>query len=468
MSKKKDMIDRNIKKYTEKIKNNPDDFRALFNRGIQYMELGSYKEAIRDYNKAIKLAPKDSLLHYNRGLAKSKIGKYEEAIEDYTESIYLNSKYASAFYNRGLVKAILGKHEDAILDYNAAVKLNLKNHDIYYNRGKSNFTLRRYEYAMKDFGEAIKFEMVDENTLIALGRSKAALGRYKDAVNDYSEAIKLNSKNALAYYYRGRGNSSLGLYKDSIYDYTKAVNEYEKILTNKNSDEKLVKEANIFMEKAKDEKKLSEKEVSRRTGFLTFADILGWKGIWQREKGEDNELKFINKLIDIKNRLSKLKDAEINLISDTFVVASVNLRSHNKVCKMLIEECLKEELAIRGATSYGTYYKKSMVYIGQTVDEAASWHEKGEELGIFFTHSARLRVLENPDVIIENINLRKGEVVTKFGKMSTYYIDWYNDKDNLANFYNIMKKNIIYPEISQKYVNTEYKLNMLIERKNKK
>ena len=35
-----------------------------------------------------------------------------------------------------------------------------------------------------------------------------------------------------------------------------------------------------------------------------------------------------------------------------------------------------------------------MVYIGQAVDEAASWHEKGEEIGIFYTPSARLKLDE--------------------------------------------------------------------------
>ena len=38
---------------------------------------------------------------------------------------------------------------------------------------------------------------------------------------------------------------------------------------------------------------------------------------------------------------------------------------------------------IRGATSYGECYNKDMVYIGQAVDEAASWHEKGEEIWNF-------------------------------------------------------------------------------------
>jgi len=46
--------------------------------------------------------------------------------------------------------------------------------------------------------------------------------------------------------------------------------------------------------------------------------------------------------------------------------------------------------------------------MGQTVDEAASWHEKGEEVGIFYTSSARLKLWEKYHPldfnILKNIN----------------------------------------------------------------
>ena len=38
--------------------------------------------------------------------------------------------------------------------------------------------------------------------------------------------------------------------------------------------------------------------------------------------------------------------------------------------------------------------------------------------------------------------------------MDTYYINWHNG-ENKSIFYKIMKSEIIYPEISQKYFNTE-------------
>lgn len=97
-----------------------------------------------------------------------------------------------------------------------------------------------------------------------------------------------------------------------------------------------------------------------------------------------------------------------------------------------------------------------MVYIGQAVDEAASWHEKGEEIGIFYTSSAKLSIKEENSIEYElkNSYLKKGTIKTKLGEIKTYYINWYN-KETKKDFYRIMKDEVISPDISSKYLNTE-------------
>ena len=218
-------------------------------------------------------------------------------------------------------------------------------------------------------------------------------------------------------------------------------------------------------EKCKKYLRLSKSKIAEIKGLLTFADILGWKKIWQKNDKESN----IEKLIDIKeNLLKEIKDnpVKISLISDTFFISVMEktqknfeiFEINNLICKKLIELCLKNSLLIRGATAYGEFYVKDTVYMGQTVDEAASWNEKGEEVGIFYTSSARLKLWEKYHPldfnILKNINLKRDEVFIKNGKMDTYYINWHN-KENKSIFYKIMKSEIVYPEISQKYFNTE-------------
>ena len=224
-------------------------------------------------------------------------------------------------------------------------------------------------------------------------------------------------------------------------------------------------ELKILLKEAKLYENASKERVKRLVGYLTFADILGWKGIWQKQNTDVGKIDNIRKLLTIKSGLNKkfLNDKSfynVKLISDTFVIYSRGFELSNKLSKELIKLCLEKGLLIRGATSYGECYNKDMVYVGQAVDEAASWHEKGEEVGIFYTSSARLSI-NLSDFELEKYHLKNDEVNTKIGKIKTYFINWY-DETTEKKFYEIMKKEIIYPEISLKYFNTENRLNKIL------
>lgn len=170
---------------------------------------------------------------------------------------------------------------------------------------------------------------------------------------------------------------------------------------------------------------------------------------------------------------------DITLISDTFIVASNDIKIHNKLCKDLISFCLNEELLIRGATAYGEYLSEGTIYIGEAVDEAASWHELAEEATIFYAVSARLKLEDILDEkfkefdesdedkkerntqinnYLKEIELTSGEVELKKGKIDTYLISWIDDEKNKNQFKKIMKKETIYPDIFLKYSNTEKRI----------
>ncbi|NLJ19422.1 hypothetical protein [Globicatella sulfidifaciens] len=264
-----------------------------------------------------------------------------------------------------------------------------------------------------------------------------------------------------------------------------------------------------------------ELEYSR--GFVTFADILGWKGIWQTNNHQnpvntlieikdtitesislmskryfehllntelkkyiDNDLKkemldyifrrnlnineSINKTFKSKEDLEKFKvvvssflvEIKVDLISDTFIITSTSKNKrhefymHMSICQRLLLECLKQGLLIRGATSYGDYYNKELVFIGPAIDDSASWHEMGEEIGIFLTPKAMLMInsndFESVELAIGDINIldivTSGEPKLKVNTFKTFLVDWYNGKEY---FYSIISKYpTILPEIHKK------------------
>ena len=272
-------------------------------------------------------------------------------------------------------------------------------------------------------------------------------------------------------------------------------------------------------------------ELEYSSGFVTFADILGWKGIWQTNNHKnpvnslieikstisesitlmnkrhfeyllnaelkdyiDSDLKkeilnyifrkdlsikeAINKTFKSKKELSEFETAvdsysvaiKVDLISDTFIITSTSKNQlhefyiHMLICQRLLLECLKEGLLIRGATSYGDYYNKELVFIGPAIDDSASWHEMGEEIGIFLTPKAMLMIkpidLKNVKLTISDLKILdiviSGEPKIKVNTFLTFLVDWYDGKDY---FYNIISKYpTIFPEIHNKILYSNNRL----------
>lgn len=272
-------------------------------------------------------------------------------------------------------------------------------------------------------------------------------------------------------------------------------------------------------------------ELEYSSGFVTFADILGWKGIWQTNNHKnpvntlieikdtitesislmnkryfeyllnnelknhiDNDLKkemldyifrrnlnineSISKTFKSKDDLEKFKLAvssflvaiKIDLISDTFIITSTSKNQcyefymHMFICQRLLLECLKQGLLIRGATSYGDYYNKELVFIGPAIDDSASWHEMGEEIGVFLTPKAMLMInsidLSKMEIIIGDLNILDiiitGEPKMKVNTFKTYLVNWYDGKEYFNSI--ISKYPTILPEIHKKILYSNARL----------
>ena len=398
--KEKEKLLKKIEEYTEKIKRDPDNDTYYYNRGNTLNNLKEYDKAIEDYNKVIELDPKHPFAYNNRGNSYYYKKLYDNAIKNYNKAIELNPNYAFAYNNRGIAFSSLGNFDEAIKDYNKAIELNPNYVSAYNNR-----------------------EFVDK--ILKNNKSK-----------DLKENIQQNNKIV-----------------DNI------ENSEEAPILNENEE---IQDSGENKSLTEDPKNDSSEELEE--GYLIFADILGWKGIWKKYTSNKERIRIATKLLDIRDILKKEikeENSSINLISDTFIVSSNNYEMSNKISKRLIEECLKNSFVIRGTISFGEYYNKDTVYIGPAVDEAASWHDVGEEIGIFYAPSARLSI-KLKDKELKECHLINDEVFIKNRKIKTYFINWYSE-ENKKNFYNIMRNQIITPDISSKYFNTEEKLNKYVK-----
>lgn len=206
------------------------------------------------------------------------------------------------------------------------------------------------------------------------------------------------------------------------------------------------------------------------SGAITFLDFLGWKGLWQSQKGEVALSEVSNLIEDFRDKLAQLskkyyeeaEDIQISSlisISDTIAVFTPEtsnakicelLKLHAKFAKYVLEKCCNADFAIRGAISYGQYSIVKNIMIGPGIDECASWHEMGNWIGVHLTPTAQIfweREKENDPYI------RKYSVPMKSGHKADYCVCWELSEARFCGLAANVKA--LLPEIAAKYMNTQ-------------
>ena len=507
-----------IEDYSEAIKLNPNYSLAYNNRGVSFYNLKDYNKAIEDYNMAIKLNPNYPLTYNNRGNTFFYKKEYENAIKDYSEAIKLKPEKVSYYNNRGDAFFYKKEYENAIKDYSEAIKLKPKEASYYNNRGNAFFYKKEYENAIKDYSEAIKLKPEKVSYYNNRGDAFFYKKEYENAIKDYTKAIEINPNYDLAIKNKNiiLEESKKNIKIENNLEESKEITK-KKLIEKKQIDKEIIKTSSritdsdsnyslIFnkinslymtgnykeiekelLPRIQDFKKESEKQVKtpeienlirkvdlierifnekpkKLEGYLIFADILGWKGIWKKQDKKDiaNVTFFIKNILEKEfDRELKEKKYNISLISDTFIVFSKEWELSNKLSKKLIELCLENDLVIRGAISYGECYNKDTVYVGPAVDEAASWHDEGEEIGIFCTPSAKQEIINN------DYDLPEDFIKLKSGEINTFFINWYNKetKKKFDELFSKIDKSSI--KVYLKYLNTEKKFDKYLKEEKK-
>lgn len=220
--------------------------------------------------------------------------------------------------------------------------------------------------------------------------------------------------------------------------------------------------------------KPSDNRPSPKKGVVTFLDVLGWKGIWQRKSDPIGDLETLVKQIDgaarSQSRGLSSGDSQtetsltrVMIISDTIVIfteaaikdASRAIDLHGNLCKKAIPESIRLGIPVRGATSYGDVIisSENSIYAGVAIDEAAAWHEQGDWIGVLMAPTA---------CFIFDTSTKSSweacEPPMKHGKQfKTYVVNWRNTED--TTFLKVIKQNFcamapITPEVEHKFSNT--------------
>ena len=92
---------------------------ARTNRGVAFVRLHRFEDALEDFNAAIVAAPDNAHVHYNRALLLQRMGQSIEAERDLNAAVALKPTEAELYIQRG--NAVVLQHRHAMEQESAAV-----------------------------------------------------------------------------------------------------------------------------------------------------------------------------------------------------------------------------------------------------------------------------------------------------------------------------------------------------------
>jgi len=234
-------------------------------RGIAYMGLLDYEQAIQQFKKSLAgsnglIEAVDFDVNYYLAAAYTKSGRYRDAEGVYSAILALRPKEKDAYYLRGNVLLELGEYKQAKEDFDKAIAMDARNYDrmidIYqvlehfgygdlgqeylqnaldaggakmkaYDTGRIYYYMGEYQKAYMALEEA-RTEGQAESYLY-LGKAYEATGDYNYASTVYKDYLSKDTGNAEVY-------NQLGLCELAKKDYQKALQAFQAGMQIENND----------------------------------------------------------------------------------------------------------------------------------------------------------------------------------------------------------------------------------------
>lgn len=203
-----------INDYSAKIEKDTNNADYYFGRGLDYMLVQDFAEAISNFDKAIEINPSYTLAYFNRAAVRYKQMEYnasnassgntelnlmniqpggtpqplsstptknfpgsdskdsqraydhEQIIRDYATVIQQNPGFIYSYYNRGNILCIQRDFRAAIVDYSEAILRNPEFADAYFNRGLAYLSLGNVTNGITDLSKAGELGLLNAYSII--------------------------------------------------------------------------------------------------------------------------------------------------------------------------------------------------------------------------------------------------------------------------------------------------------------
>ena len=184
-----------------KLSDDPKNWQAYFELGIEHNNNGKRKESVEAFLKSIEMNPNYLLTWVNLGYVFCELAMYSEAANALQNALKLDSKSCEAWCNLGVVYLRTEKYQQAERCFSNAVAINPAYVNAMTNLAKALTYQRRLSEAAHFLKRAIEMLPQSPTAKLDLGIVYCTAGRFDLAEHWLKEAEKLSSELPLLHYH---------------------------------------------------------------------------------------------------------------------------------------------------------------------------------------------------------------------------------------------------------------------------
>lgn len=167
------------------------------NKGDSYYTQGDYENAIVAYDSYLSTKPKDFKALYNRGRAYEELGEFEKAEQDFLLALEQDRKNTQILLSLSNVYQKQKKHNNALLYAEYAVEVPGAPAMAYFMKARALHQIGNTDEAYKEYSTAIKMDKDFGMAYYYRGMLKIATDNKRYGCEDLRAAVKLNYEEAI-------------------------------------------------------------------------------------------------------------------------------------------------------------------------------------------------------------------------------------------------------------------------------
>jgi predicted TPR repeat methyltransferase len=184
--------------YSQILKADPDNPRALHFAGVLAHQMGRSSEGVELIERSLALVPDSADWYNNLGIVLQESSLLDNAIEAYHRAIAIDPNHANAHSNLGVLLRATGKPAEAEAAYRTAIRLNPEHIDAHTNLGVLLYSLKRREEAVACFCRVITLRPQHPEARRLLALAHCTLGETDKAIKIFEDWLAENPNDPIA------------------------------------------------------------------------------------------------------------------------------------------------------------------------------------------------------------------------------------------------------------------------------